>query len=241
MSIGFLQARFSVLMAALPPASSGPLVSAPTNHEIAGYMPGRLEFEHEVENEAEGPVKDMEFGLVYKYGGDEQPQAQVTKPKDGEEEEEEDKDDSESKEDGNASEIKAEEVAKVQVKTEPGLDEEETSGGRNRHSASPMTDLKKNKAKQKDKEKDREKVKEKEKEKGGEEAEEAVVEAVVEMEDEGELEVKLAMLDIYFSKLDKREEVKDFIFDRGLTEYKKVSSCDWVGGPSFPPSTRSPS
>lgn len=35
--------------------------SAPLNHEIAGYMPGRKEFEVEHENDAEQMVKDMEF------------------------------------------------------------------------------------------------------------------------------------------------------------------------------------
>lgn len=36
-------------------------------------MPGRLEYETEYENDAETLVKDMEFGKVYQYGGDEQP------------------------------------------------------------------------------------------------------------------------------------------------------------------------
>ncbi|KAJ3331520.1 Transcriptional adapter ada2, partial [Gonapodya sp. JEL0774] len=38
-----------------------PLVSAPHVHEIAGYMPGRLEFDVEPENNAEDPVKDITF------------------------------------------------------------------------------------------------------------------------------------------------------------------------------------
>jgi hypothetical protein len=37
------------------------MTSQPANHEIAGYMPGRLEFETEYENEAEQIVKDMIF------------------------------------------------------------------------------------------------------------------------------------------------------------------------------------
>jgi hypothetical protein len=37
------------------------MTSQPANHEIAGYMPGRLEFETEYENEAEQTVKDMLF------------------------------------------------------------------------------------------------------------------------------------------------------------------------------------
>lgn len=35
--------------------------SAPSNHEVAGYMPGRREFETETENDAEVVLKDMQF------------------------------------------------------------------------------------------------------------------------------------------------------------------------------------
>jgi transcriptional adapter 2-alpha len=49
-------------------ASKGPLqakfetlTSAPSRHEVAGYMPGRLEFETEFFNEADERVKDMIF------------------------------------------------------------------------------------------------------------------------------------------------------------------------------------
>lgn len=38
-----------------------PPTSAPTNHEIAGFMPGRHEFETEYDNDAEQYVKDMVF------------------------------------------------------------------------------------------------------------------------------------------------------------------------------------
>jgi len=37
------------------------LTSAPSRHEVAGYMPGRLEFETEFFNEADERVKDMVF------------------------------------------------------------------------------------------------------------------------------------------------------------------------------------
>ncbi|KAJ1673841.1 Transcriptional adapter ada2 [Spiromyces aspiralis] len=43
------------------PSRQKPLSSQPTNHEIAGYMPGRLEFETEYENDAEQNIKDMAF------------------------------------------------------------------------------------------------------------------------------------------------------------------------------------
>ncbi|CCE65173.1 hypothetical protein TPHA_0K00390 [Tetrapisispora phaffii CBS 4417] len=38
-----------------------PVASVPSCHEVQGFMPARLEFETEFENEAEGPVKDMVF------------------------------------------------------------------------------------------------------------------------------------------------------------------------------------
>lgn len=55
------------------PGPTQPFVSGPTNHEVGGFMPGRREFEHEAENDAEDLVKDLEFGIVLEFGGDEQP------------------------------------------------------------------------------------------------------------------------------------------------------------------------
>ena len=48
-SKGAIQAKFETL------------TSAPSRHEVAGYMPGRLEFETEFFNEADERVKDMIF------------------------------------------------------------------------------------------------------------------------------------------------------------------------------------
>jgi transcriptional adapter 2-alpha len=45
--------------------------SMPGIHEIAGFLPGRLEFEHELDNEAEDLVKTLEFGFVADFGGNE--------------------------------------------------------------------------------------------------------------------------------------------------------------------------
>lgn len=158
-------------------------------------MPGRLEFEHEIDNEAEMPVKDMEFGLVFKYDGDKQPEAKPSVVKPADEEEGEDA----------AAE---DEEGDVQVKKEQEDDEEK-----------PNIDADGTGSKEKEKRKRKGKEKAEE-----EEADESTAEQVVEIEDEDELEVKLALLEIYFSKLDKREEGKDLIFDRGLTEYKKVGA-----------------
>lgn len=111
-----------------------PLASAPTCHDIGGYMPGRLEFETEYENEAETLVKDMEFGKVYQFGGDQQP---------------------------------AGADAVVEVKPEGG------------------------------------------EENGGEES-------------DGDLELKLSILEMFNERYDRRVASKDLIFDRGLVNYKQV-------------------
>jgi hypothetical protein len=42
------------------------------------------------------------------------------------------------------------------------------------------------------------------------------------LEDEEELDLKMTILDIYNERYDRRVEIKAFIFDRALTEYKKV-------------------
>lgn len=167
-------------------------------------MPGRLEFEHEVENEAEMPVKDMEFGLVFKYDGDRQPEAKpsIVKPADDEEEDDE------------AEEAKEADTEDVDVKKEVEADDEDAD-----EEGKPSADtINGTGSKEKKKRKGKEKATV-----DDAEAEESVSEQIIEVEDEDELEVKLALLDIYFSKLDKREEAKDLLFDRGLTEYKRVS------------------
>lgn len=53
-----------------PPAQKVAPTSAPALHEIATFLPGRLEFEHELDNEAEDLVKDLEFGICLDWGGD---------------------------------------------------------------------------------------------------------------------------------------------------------------------------
>lgn len=63
--------RISEMNATAPPPPKIAPTSAPGIHEIATFLPGRLEFEHELDNEAEDLVKDLEFGVVLEYGGDE--------------------------------------------------------------------------------------------------------------------------------------------------------------------------
>jgi transcriptional adapter 2-alpha len=61
--------RIAALNTAPPPPKVAP-VSAPGIHEIATFLPGRLEFEHELDNDAEDLVKDLEFGICLEFGGD---------------------------------------------------------------------------------------------------------------------------------------------------------------------------
>jgi transcriptional adapter 2-alpha len=176
--------------------------SAPTNHEVAGYMPGRLEFEHEVDNDAEVVIKDMEFGLVYAYGGDEQPEAPTkgdkpmvvsdkpvtsskalpssTKPLEGE------------KGKPGSGDVEMKDVSAAETKEEP---EQATAAATT--------------------------VKPDAEESDGEQ-EEAVLHPGMHIEDAEDLELKLAALEIYYEKLAHRQEVKDFIFDRALMDYKRV-------------------
>jgi transcriptional adapter 2-alpha len=62
--------RISEMNAMAPPPPKVAPTSAPGIHEVATFLPGRLEFEHELDNDAEDLVKDLEFGICLEYGGD---------------------------------------------------------------------------------------------------------------------------------------------------------------------------
>ncbi|KAF8342031.1 uncharacterized protein EI90DRAFT_3150191 [Cantharellus anzutake] len=145
--------------------SKPPLVSGPTNHETQGYMPGRLEFETEIENEAEELVKDLEFGLVMQYGGDQQP---APDPPPG------------------ISDSATEERKKEGDKMTEGKATED-SKGRDDEKAVWVQD-----------------------------PEETPQSAAL----------KLALLDIYFEKLDRRAEARTFVFDRGMLDFKKWQAAE---------------
>jgi transcriptional adapter 2-alpha len=66
--------RISTMNTTAPPAPKMPPTSAPGVHEVATFLPGRLEFEHELDNDAEDLVKDLEFGICLAYGGDQIPE-----------------------------------------------------------------------------------------------------------------------------------------------------------------------
>ncbi len=163
------KARLEELQArplALPPPK--PLASAPTCHEVAGFMPGRLEFEHEYENEAETLIKDLEFAQVLDFGGDSQPQGVPPPPGQG------------------VALVVAPEVgANGEGEAEPAKEEDEPKEG----------------------------------EEAAAKAEEK------EVEPEAELELKLTVLEMFNERYDRRVMAKDFIFDRGLMNYRTVSTA----------------
>ncbi|KAJ9100114.1 hypothetical protein QFC19_005794 [Naganishia cerealis] len=181
--------------------------SAPTNHEVAGFMPGRLEFEHEVENDAEMVIKDMEFGLVFAYGGDEIPEAPTKGDKPMVVS---DKPVVSSK----ALPSSAKKPEKKEAdKTKPATEDVEMADASGDITKDTATETREN-----------EKVKQEAEESEGEQ--DTAIQPGMHLEDDEDLELKLAALEIYYEKLQHRAEVKDFIFDRALMDYKRMQKAE---------------
>lgn len=66
--------RISKMNSVAPPPAKVAPTSAPGIHEVATFLPGRLEFEHELDNDAEDLIKDLEFGVCLEWGGDQLPE-----------------------------------------------------------------------------------------------------------------------------------------------------------------------
>ncbi|KAF8532520.1 hypothetical protein JB92DRAFT_2802615 [Gautieria morchelliformis] len=186
--------------------------SAPGVHEIATYLPGRLEFEHELDNEAEDMVKDIEFGIVMDYGGDEVP------------------------EDENDNDVKS---RKRWEETQPSR----ITGKRKRSdsldrislpSARPMVNGVNGhavangfvKTKIKTEEADTRGVSEAATGAEGDPTTENVAAPLLPIETTESIRFKLSLLDMYHQHVARRHEAKNFIFERGLLEYKKMIAAD---------------
>ena len=197
--------RISSMNTNPPPAPKVAPTSAPAMHEIATFLPGRLEFEHELDNEAEDLVKDLEFGVVLKWGGDEIP------------------------EDENDLEVKArakwEEENKMR-ESQPGKrlpnglmngipNGWHTNGDVKKEAAKPVgSDDKTDDANEEEGE------------------EEPIQPAPFETEDS--LNFKLTLLEMYAQRVEKRHENKQMMFDRGLLNYKQVRHLGFrVSRPAF--------
>jgi len=167
--------------------------SAPAIHEIATFLPGRLEFEHELDNEAEDLVKDLEFGIVIQYGGDSIPFDDTAPPPPLSE-----KSDPTASNSGSALDS---------IKKSQGV----INGGVNGHTALVNGNAGKQRSGPVDKSADDDE---------DAEAEENMMPPPIETDDS--IAFKLTLLDIYASRVERRRESKAIMFERGLLEYKKA-------------------
>lgn len=192
--------RISTMNTNPPPAPKIAPTSAPGVHEIATFLPGRLEFEHELDNEAEDLVKDLEFGVCLEWGGDE------------------------IIEDENDVDVRArarwEEEQKAKDSS-PGrrLPNGVPNGHQNGHHANgdtPSRDL-------------RGRSEEGGKAENGATDGEGDVDELTQpppIETEDSLAFKLSLIEMYNQRVDKRHENKAVMFDRGLLNYKQMQAAD---------------
>lgn len=177
-------------------------------------MPGRLEFETEWENDAEALIKDMEFGLVHRYGGDDQPTREQAL--------------------GQTTERTREESAALDAR-QPQAAAPSSRGLGGQDAGTILANADANAAAQTaSKGKDAE---------DANQTDEAPTEAIkIWDETSDDLELKLTIMEIYNERINRRLEAKNFIFDRGLLDYKKVSvnQVTYVGQSSRPTNVSSP-
>lgn len=206
--------------AAAPPPKVAP-TSAPGVHEVATFLPGRLEFEHELDNDAEDLVKDLEFGVCLEYGGD-----QIM-------EDENDQDVrarlrwEEERRTGSGP-LPGPEVKAVRSGKGPPANglangvlngyHTPVNGKRDSHSQAKSDDVSMENGTND----------------GDTNADEVTQPPPFETKDS--LTFKLTLLEMYGQRVEKRLESKAIMFDRGLLEYKKVceiSSFPWNLHPIF--------
>ena len=227
----------------MPPPK--PVSSAPTNHEIAGFMPGRLDFEIEWENEAENMIKDLSFGRVYRFGGDSQPEKL---PEEDDIAEEKDENNAAPNQDqqtippdstakrkrgvgsgAGKTTQRTDETAPTRTDTVQRQCPDENDGdaaeadGRDSMPSSSVDPLQTGPSPD-PKPKSKEKEKEEPKAEDEDDNEEVDEEPPLSDEPDLDLELKLTLLEIYNDKYDRRLQAKAVVFDRNLLEYKKVTS-----------------
>ncbi|TFK54551.1 SWIRM-domain-containing protein [Heliocybe sulcata] len=179
-----------------------PVTSAPGVHEVATFLPGRLEFEHELDNDAEDLVKDLEFGMVMEYGGD-----KII----------EDKYDPDVR-----ARAKMEEERRANVVSYhggKGMPNGLSNGLPNGHLSRAMNADVSRRGSQPPKQED-----------GNTEADdEDTVEELTQpppFETKDSIAFKLTLLEMYSQRVQKRHEAKALMFDRGLLDYKKMQASD---------------
>ncbi|KAK2464163.1 hypothetical protein APHAL10511_003620 [Amanita phalloides] len=188
-------------MNAVPPAPPKTTpTSTPAIHEIAGFLPGRLEFEHELDNEAEDLVKDLEFGVCLEYGGD-----QII----------EDPDDPDVR-----ARLKWEEERKggtARAHSTKSLPNGTVNGINGHHRTKSNGSV------------DRAQTEDVAMSNGNTSAEEDNGDEVTQpppFETQDSVAFKLTLLEMYSQRVEKRMEAKGLMFNRGLIEYKKMQAAD---------------
>jgi len=189
--------RISTMNTAPPPPKDPP-TSAPGVHEVATFLPGRLEFEHELDNEAEDLVKDLEFGLCYEWGGDA------------------------IMEDENDHDVKARarwEEEKKERESQPLPTVTPVNGFTNSgiNGFYGMNGIIKRDAPSKSEDRSTD-------DNGPDDDSEENMPPIP-LETQDSLAFKLTLLQMYAQRIEKRHEAKAIMFDRGLLEYKKVLFC----------------
>lgn len=204
--------RISAMTATV--ASSKPVAaptSAPGVHDVATFLPGRLEFEHELDNDAEDLVKDLEFGIVLEYGGDKMLidglDVDVVARSKLEEERQRGMDRAlaaqlNGSSDGSSAREASLDRQDVMTALVNGYDV-----------ANGHAEVRRERLPREPKEEGKDKEAEAE-------AEEPVLPPPYETRDS--VNFKLSLLEMYNNRLEKRAEGKAVMFDRGLLDYKKV-------------------
>lgn len=195
--------RISTMTTAAPLAPKIPPTSAPAIHEVATFLPGRLEFEHELDNEAEDTVKDLEFGVVLAWGGDSIPEDESDPDVRGRakwEEEMRNKDPLGMM------------VASINGRAMSNGLPNGIGNGYHSNGDTPKRELGSTTRSQDEKNTDGDA--------NGDDADEQTQPPPFETQES--IDLKLAVLESYFGRVDKRHENKALMFDRGLLNYKAV-------------------
>ena len=196
-------------MTVAPPVQKVAPTSAPGVHDIATFLPGRLEFEHEIDNEAEDLIKNLEFGLCMEWGGDSIP-------------EDEDDHDYKTRMRWRVEQREKDHDQEMMFASPNGLINGAVHGNGNGPIVNGLNGAVNGFVR-----KDKEVKKEKDTpapEDNGDGAEEESEENMppIPFETQASLEFKLTLIEMYMQRITKRREGKALMFDRGLLEYKKV-------------------
>ncbi|CCL99652.1 uncharacterized protein FIBRA_01672 [Fibroporia radiculosa] len=191
--------RISTMNTNPPPAPKTAPTSAPNVHEVATFLPGRLEFEHELDNEAEDLVKDLEFGICLEWEGD-----QIL-------------------EDENDPDVRARARWEEEQKSKTSISGKHLPNGLlngliNGHHSNgdtPTRDL-------------RSKSEDARPQNGGAD-EETDVEELTQpppIETSESLAFKLSFIEMYNQRVEKRHENKGIMFNRGLLNYRQMQAAE---------------